>query len=120
MKIIILGVLIGVLGGMVAALCGVGGGIVMVPAFVFLLGMEQKHAVATSMAVIAPTAFMAILRFTGANYVQWKIFWPTAIGAVIAAYFTVDLMKRLSNVHLTRIFAVILIVIGVSMLFKRA
>ncbi len=120
MKLILIPLLIGVLGGMVAALCGVGGGIIMVPAFVYLLGMEQKQAVATSMAVIAPTALMAITKFTSQNFVQWKVFIPTALGAVIAAYFTADYMKQLSNAQLTRIFAVILIVIGVSMLFKKA
>ncbi|MBK8091711.1 MAG: TSUP family transporter [Verrucomicrobiaceae bacterium] len=38
---------IGVVSGIIAALCGVGGGVVMVPAFVLLLDMPQKTAVAT-------------------------------------------------------------------------
>ena len=36
---------IGVISGVIAALCGVGGGVVMVPAFVFLLKLPQKTAV---------------------------------------------------------------------------
>ncbi len=64
MQTILIPILIGCLGGTIAALCGVGGGIVMVPAFVLLLGMEQKQAVATSLAVIAPTAIVAIARIS--------------------------------------------------------
>ena len=120
MKVILIPLLIGALGGLIAALCGVGGGIVMVPAFVYLLGMDQKHAVATSLAVIAPTALMAITKFTSQNWVQWKVFWPTAVGAVIAAYFAADYMKKLSNLQLTRIFAIVMICIGITMLFKKS
>jgi uncharacterized membrane protein YfcA len=50
---------IGVLSGVVAALCGVGGGVVMVPAFVSLLGLPQKVAVATSLAIIIPTSIQS-------------------------------------------------------------
>ncbi|MBB5035947.1 hypothetical protein [Prosthecobacter dejongeii] len=35
---------IGILSGVVAALCGVGGGVVMVPAFLLLLDMPQSYA----------------------------------------------------------------------------
>ncbi|MEO0416536.1 MAG: sulfite exporter TauE/SafE family protein [Verrucomicrobiota bacterium] len=119
MKIIIIGVLIGVLAGVMAGLCGVGGGIVMVPAFVYFLGMEQKQAVATSMAVIVPTAAMAIFRFTGNGLVNWSVVIPAAIGAVIAAAFATEWMKSLSNTTLTRIFGVMLVAVGISMLFKK-
>ena len=51
MKLILLAALIGICSGVLGALCGIGGGIVMVPAFVGLLGLTHKQAVATSMAV---------------------------------------------------------------------
>jgi len=118
-KALLLPLGIGIFAGITAGLCGVGGGIVMVPAFTFLLGMEQKAAVATSMAVIVPTSLMAIGRFSQAGLVQWHIFWPTAIGAVFAAYFATGWVRKLSNEQLTKIFAVLMILVGVSMLFKK-
>lgn len=113
--------LIGCLGGTIAALCGVGGGIVMVPAFVLMLDMSQKQAVATSLAVIAPTAIVAIARISAGSdsLVQWKVFIPTAIGACLIAYFAADWMKSFSNLALTRIFAGVLIVVGFYMLFQK-
>jgi len=119
MKLIIVPLMIGLFAGVIAGLCGVGGGIVMVPAFVYLVGLDQKQAIATSMAMIAPTAVMAILRFNGAGFVQWKIFLPTAVGSIIAAIFAVSWAKEMSNLALTRIFAVVMIGIGISMLFKK-
>jgi len=119
MKLILLPLAIGMFAGIMAGLCGVGGGIVMVPAFVYLLGMEQKAAIATSMAVIVPTSIMAIARFQQAGLVQWHLFWPTAIGAVAAAWLATGWVRKLSNDQLTKVFAVLMILVGISMLFKK-
>lgn len=121
MKLIIIPFFIGALGGVIAALCGVGGGVVMVPAFVTLLSgvIDQKHAVATSLAVIAPTAVVAILRNTSNNLVDWSLFWPTAIGACVFAFFAADKMSAMSNLTLTRIFGGVMVAIGCYMLIKK-
>jgi uncharacterized protein len=120
MKLIFLPLGIGLFAGVMAGLCGVGGGIVMVPAFVYLLGMDQKAAIATSMAVIVPTSLMALGRFQQAGLIQWNIFWPTALGAIFAAYFATGWVRKLSNDELTRVFAVLMILVGISMLCKKA
>jgi hypothetical protein len=119
MKLILLPLAIGLFAGVMAGLCGVGGGIVMVPAFAYLLGIEQKAAIATSMAVIVPTSLIAIARFQQAGLVQWQIFWPTALGAIFAAYFATGWVRKLSNDQLTKVFAVLMILVGISMLFKK-
>jgi uncharacterized protein len=107
---------IGILSGVVAALCGVGGGVVMVPAFVTLLKLPQKTAVATSLAVIIPTALMATTQNARSGYVEWKIAAITAISASIFAYFGAGWLKTMSNETLTRIFGTILVIFGARML----
>jgi uncharacterized membrane protein YfcA len=109
---------IGILSGVVAALCGVGGGVVMVPAFVFFLKLDQKTAVATSLAIIIPTALMATTQNARSGYVEWKVAAITAISASIFAYFGAGWLKTLSNETLTRIFGTILVVFGVRMLMQ--
>ena len=109
---------IGVVSGVVAALCGVGGGVVMVPAFVLFLKLEQKIAVATSLAIIIPTALMATTQNARAGFVDWKIAGITAISASIFAYFGAGWLKSMSNETLSRIFGIILIVFGVRMLLQ--
>jgi uncharacterized protein len=111
---------IGVISGTIAALCGVGGGVVMVPAFVLLLGFQQKNAVATSLAIIIPTAFMATMQNAknGLLAGSWKFIIVTAIASSILAYMGADWLKTMSNQTLTRIFGTLLVVMGVRMLLQ--
>lgn len=88
----------------------------MVPAFVFFLKLEQKTAVATSLAIIIPTALMATTQNARSGFVDWKVAAVTAISASIFAYFGAGWLKTLSNETLSRIFGVILVVFGVRML----
>jgi len=109
---------IGIVSGVIAALCGVGGGVVMVPAFVFFLKLEQKTAVATSLAIIIPTALMATTQNARSGFVDWKIALVTAISASIFAYFGAGWLKTMSNETLTRIFGTVLVIFGVKMLLQ--
>jgi uncharacterized membrane protein YfcA len=109
---------IGIISGIVAALCGVGGGVIMVPAFVFLLAMPQKMAVATSLAIIIPTALMATTQNARNDLVNWKVAVITAISASILSYYGAGWLKSLSDQSLTRIFGTILIIFGLKMLFQ--
>jgi uncharacterized membrane protein YfcA len=112
-------IIIGAASGAIAALCGVGGGIIMVPLFVYFLGMPQKPAVATSLCAIIFTAIFA----TGKNAINGFIDWRVAVGAGVAgglvAWFAADALKHLSNTTLTRIFAILLIGSGLRMLFQK-
>jgi uncharacterized protein len=115
MKLLFTAVLIGCISGIVAALCGVGGGVVMVPAFVFFLKMHQKTAVATSLAAIVLTAIAT----TAKNHANGFIDWPIALAAggagALFGWFAADLLKQLQDETLVRIFATVIIVFGVQM-----
>ncbi len=113
--IIALGV--GITAGLLGALCGVGGGIIMVPAFVMALGLSQKSAVASSLAVMIPMAVVATWRYAQSALIDWRIVFFTALGSSIAAYFGTDLMRSLENQTLTRLFGALVTVMGVKMLF---
>ncbi len=108
---------IGACAGLLGALCGVGGGIVMVPAFVMLLGLSQKHAVATSLAVIVPMAVVSSLRYAQSGLIDWRIAAAAATGSIITAYFGTEVMKSMSNLALTRLFGAVVILFGIKMLF---
>ena len=108
--------LIGIASGLLAALCGVGGGIVMVPAFVIFLLLDQKHATATSMAVIVPTAIAATYKHWQNDLIDWRVFLATAVTATLTSFVAADAVKNLKSETLSRLFAVVIIVIGVKML----
>ncbi len=120
MKTLITASFIGIAAGLLGALCGVGGGILMVPAFVSVLGFEQKKAVATSLAIIVIIALISTLNNSRQNgLIDWKVVTLTAIAAALAAWFGTDLMHKLSNQHLTRLFGVILLICGAKMLIGK-
>ena len=119
MKVILIAAVTGIAAGLLGALCGVGGGIVMVPAFVGLLGLDHKRAVATSMAVIIVTALAATANNARANQlIDWKVVASVGAASAVAAWFGADLMRSLSNQTLTRIFGLLLVVFGARMLWK--
>ncbi|MFP6858183.1 MAG: sulfite exporter TauE/SafE family protein [Roseibacillus sp.] len=122
MKFVLIGLGIGLAAGLVGALCGVGGGILMVPAFVLALKMKQQHAVATSLAIVVVTAFSGTLNHTlkRPDLIDWKLVACTAVGAAVAAWFGTDLMRNLSNQQLTRFFGILLVLVGVRMLLVKA
>lgn len=119
-KILVVGLLVGLAAGLVGALCGVGGGILMVPAFTLALGMTQKTAVATSLAVVVVSGLSGTINnVTKSDLIDWKLVAVAAVGAAVASWFGADLMRSLSNPQLTRIFGVLLVVVGFYMLVKK-
>ncbi len=115
----LLGLGVGALTGVLAALCGVGGGLIMVPAFVFLMALDQKSAVATSLAVIIAVSLVATTKYSAASLVKWQVVVPVMLGAVVTTWLATDWLKHLSNDTLTRIFAILMIVVGIRMLWPR-
>lgn len=122
MKTLAIATCTGIVAGLLGALCGVGGGIVMVPAFVTALGFQQKKAVATSLAVIVIVALVATLNNSlrkGDSLIDWRVVALTAVAAALAAWFGTDLMHKLSNQHLTKLFGAVLLVFGLKMLLGK-
>jgi uncharacterized membrane protein YfcA len=119
LKLTLLTILIGLAAGLLGALCGVGGGVMMVPAFVGLLGHHHKQAVATSLAVVIITAIAATANNARTpGMIDWKTAIIAAVASAIAAWFGSDLMRSLSNPVLTRIFGCLLLLFGARMIWK--
>lgn len=110
-------VLVGVLAGTTAGLLGVGGGTIMVPAMVVLLGVPAAVAKGSSLAVIIPTAVVG----TAANLRRGNADLRTAaivglsgvVSSFAASQVAVGLDERLSN----RLFAALLAVVGGKMVW---
>ena len=83
-----------------------------------LNGLEQKNANATSLAVIILTAIAGTIRSSGNNLINWQIVLFTGIPAAIISYFAADYLKNLSNIFLTRLFAILIIVVGIYTLLN--
>jgi hypothetical protein len=111
-------VLVGVLAGTVSGLLGTGGGIIMVPAILFLLGESQKMAQGISLAVIIPAALSgALIHARKGNVIPNLAGW-LACGAVVGAIVMGHRVGSIENDTLKMIFGVFLIAVGVSMVTR--
>ena len=81
-------VLIGVLAGILSGLVGVGGGVIMVPLLVLLLGFNQHQAQGTSLAVlVVPVTAIAVYTYHKEGYIDWRYVGIIAVFFVIGGYF---------------------------------
>ena len=108
---------IGSVSGVIAALCGVGGGVVMVPCFVGMLGLSQKHAVATSLMAMIGTAVVSSIQNQRNGYIEVKMAMWTMVGGMIVSWFAAGWLKSMSNERLTQFFGAFLLIMGIRMLF---
>jgi uncharacterized membrane protein YfcA len=111
-------VVVGVLTGTLAGLLGIGGGVIMVPAMVVILGMVPVVAKGTSVAVIVPTAIMGTIRNRKKANADLRV--AAVVGGFGAASAVVGgtISDRLSD-HLSNImFAVLLVFVAITQLLS--
>jgi uncharacterized membrane protein YfcA len=109
--------LIGISGGMLGALFGVGGGIIMVPALLKFTDLTMKEAVATSLTIIIITSAFATANNASARLIDWRLVAIAGVGAALAAYFGSAVMRQMNNETLTRMFAIFMLCMGTKMLW---
>jgi uncharacterized protein len=108
---------IGGLGGLAGGLLGVGGGFAMVPLQVMWSGSDQHRASGTSLAAILPIAVVAAARYyfgPGTPQVDLAVAFYLAAGGTVGALIGALAARRLSDVALKVIVAIVLVVVGVK------
>ncbi len=103
--ILIIGLCAGVLSGMV----GVGGGLIIVPALVFFLGMSQHSAQGTSLGLLLlPAGILAVMNYYKAGHVDLKVVGLLALGFIAGSYFGSKWSLALPQDTVRKIFAIFL------------
>lgn len=98
--------------GFLTGFLGVGGGFVIVPVLVVLLGYSMPVAVGTSLLVIALNSAVALAaRATEATFV-WSVILPFTLSAILGSLAGQRLAHRIPDQHLTRSFAVLLLAVA--------
>ena len=106
-KIAIAGILTGLLCGLFAS----GGGLILVPAFVYIFKQSEKKARAMSVFCILPMVF-----YNKGEYIDWRLGIICGIGGIIGGAIGANLMKKINDKYLVLIFIAFLIYAGVSIL----
>jgi len=112
--------IVGIAAGFVGGSMGVGGGIIIIPALMFFVGLGQKEAQGTSLAVLSfPVALIAAYNYYKEGSVDLRFAAIMIVTFVIGGYFGSKVALGLSADVLKKIFAVLLIAVGIKMLIGK-
>lgn len=112
--------LIGLVVGLFSGVVGIGGGILFVPALIWLTGMNQHKAQGTSIgALLAPVGIFAFLEYYHHGNADLRTAALLAVGFLVGGYLGAVGAQHIPDLWLRRIFAVTLIAVGSHLLFTR-
>jgi len=118
-EIIIL-VVIGFIAGIAGGTLGLGGGIIIVPALIFILGFTQHEAQGTSLAVLLfPVGILAVINYAKNGYVNFKFAIILIIAFVLGSYLGSIISIHLPAKTLKKIFGVFLLLISIKMIIDK-
>ncbi len=104
--------IVGVFVGILAAIMGVGGGFIMVPAMIYILGMPTKVVVGTSLyQIIFVTAFTTLLHATTNYTVDVALAVLLLVGGVIGAQIGTQIGTRLKAEQLRILLAIMVLMV---------
>ncbi len=110
---------IGLLAGLLSGFVGIGGGIIIVPALVFLLGMSQHEAQGTSLFVLVmPVVALALSNYWKTDNVNWKYGFVIAATFVIGGYIGSKLTLKISPSIVKLVFGVIMAYVSFQLIYS--
>ncbi|NOY95015.1 MAG: sulfite exporter TauE/SafE family protein [Chlorobi bacterium] len=113
-------IIVGLASGLLSGVLGVGGGIIVIPALVFILGFSQHQAQGTSLAfMVMPVGILAVWKYWKGGYVDWNFAFVLAFTFFVGAYFGSMLSVNIPDRILKKIFGILMFVVSIKMIFSK-
>lgn len=111
-------ILIGIAGGFLSGMFGVGGGVIIVPALVFFIGMSQHEAQGTSLGLMLfPIGILAAYNYHKLGQMDWTAGLIVAATFVIGGYFGSKLSLTLDQAIVKRLFGFMMLAVSLKLIF---
>jgi uncharacterized protein len=115
---IVILVIVGLLAGVLSGLVGLGGGVIIVPALVFILGFSQHQAQGTSLGILLlPAGLFAVMNYYKKGYIDVKVVLLLFVGFLVGGWLGSKISLNLPEGTLKKIFAIALVLIAGKVLF---
>jgi len=112
-------VFIGVFAGIISGFIGIGGGIVIVPGLIYLVGLTQIQAQGTSLALmLPPIGILAFMHYYKQGNVDLKVAGIVAVTFIIGGFFGAKLAHKIDQNIVKIIFGVLMLLIAFKMIFS--
>lgn len=109
-------VITGMLAGVINGLFGGGGGMIVVPMLVHLLGRQTKRAHATAILIILPLSIVSGLCYSVFGNVRIDVVVPVGIGVILGGVVGALMLSKLSSRIVVMIFSIVMAIAGLKML----
>lgn len=110
-------IIIGLLAGIICGLFGTGGGLILVPTFIYLLNIEPKKARATSLCCMLVMVIVSAIFYYKNNYIHWKVGLLCAMGGIAGGYIGAKILKKVPDYVLKIVFTCFIVYYSYRMLF---
>ena len=111
-------IVIGLLAGVLSGFVGVGGGILMIPLLMLLLGLSQFEAQGTALvAMLPPIGILAAMNYFKSGYVKWEYAVVIALTFVIGGYFGSKMSLSLNPTTVRKAFGVVMFFAAIKLIF---
>lgn len=110
-------IIIGLFTGLLAGMLGIGGGLIVIPALILVMGYSQHAAQGTSLAMmLPPIGIVAAWNYYRAGHVDLKVALILAVAFIVGSIFGSKIAIGLSENVLKKIFSIFLLLVGLKML----
>ena len=116
----ILYIVLGFIAGVFSGLIGIGGGVIIVPALVFLFGLSQHQAQGTTLALLVPPiGILAAWTYYTQGYVDVRIAALICVGFFVGGLVGAKVATSVADQTLERVFGIALLLIALKMIFAK-
>jgi uncharacterized membrane protein YfcA len=116
---ILLLILIGLFAGMMSGFVGIGGGVIIVPALIYIMGLSQHEAQGTSLILmLPPIGILAVMNYYKAGQLNLNYGIIIAIAFVIGGYFGSKISLKINPTIVKLIFGGLMVYVSFKMIYS--
>ena len=113
-------IILGIVAGILSGLIGIGGGIIIIPALVLLLGFSQHEAQGTTLALmVPPVGILAAWTYYKHGYVNLPVACFICIGFLFGGLIGAKIATGASSMVLQKVFGTALLLVALKMIFVK-
>lgn len=112
--------LLGLIAGIASGFLGIGGGVIIIPALVFLFGLTQHQAQGTTLALmIPPIGLLAALKYYAEGNVKVSIAVFICVGFFLGGYIGASFVQKIPDAVLKRVFGIAMFILSIKMIWGK-
>ena len=120
MTVIFILLALGLVAGVFSGLIGLGGGVIIVPALVYFLGMSQHMSQGTTLAMmLPPIGILGVMNYYKNQMVDWKAAMILATSFIIGGYFGSKMAIALPAEIIRKVFGIVVLALALKMIFSK-